>query len=123
MLPEIAKAYLEGRVMLLLGAGASATSSDASGVELPMGAELAKELAGVAKLDYSGEPLSIAYSAAAQTDSAGLEKFFVRRLTHTKPGPDLLELVRYRWSRIYTLNIDDATEAAIRASSAQKLRV
>lgn len=42
MLPEIKKAYLDGRLMLLLGAGASYGSRDANNIEMPMGNDLAK---------------------------------------------------------------------------------
>lgn len=72
MLPEIKTAYLEGRLMLLLGAGASGGSRDAGGVDLPMGDGLAKELSGLMKWNYADEPLSTVYSAANASDSARL---------------------------------------------------
>ncbi|WP_163266523.1 SIR2 family protein [Chelativorans alearense] len=123
MLREIVNAYRDGRLMLMLGAGASATSTDSTGVPLPLGKVLALELASVAKLSYAEEPLSVVYSAAAETDESGLHDMLRRRLTSTKPGPELIRLVSYRWSRIYTLNIDDATEAAVRRARTQKLKV
>jgi hypothetical protein len=104
MLPELAKAYLDGRMMLLLGAGASSNSSDSTGIPLPSSDELACEIAKVSGLDYGGEKLSLVYSAARDTDSAALDNYLARRLTHTKPGKDLIDLLRYRWSRIYTIN-------------------
>jgi hypothetical protein len=123
MLPELAKAYLDGRMMLLLGAGASANSSDQTGMPLPMSGELASEMAKISAFDYTGEQLSLVYSAVRETDSAALDDFLTRRLTHTKPGKDLLDLLRYRWSRVYTLNIDDGVEVAARTTSPQKLKV
>jgi hypothetical protein len=123
MLPELAKAYLDGRMMLLMGAGASLNSSDSTGLPLPSSGDLACEIAKVSGLDYGGEQLSLVYSAAKETDSAALDIFLARRLTHTKPAKDLIDLLRYRWSRIYTLNIDDALETAARATSPQRLKI
>jgi hypothetical protein len=123
VLPEISKAYLDGRLMPLLGAGASRTSTDSTGLPLPLSNELAKELASICDLPYSGEELAVVYSAIHDMDAAGLESFFQRRLTRCRPGNDLLSLLRYRWSRIYTLNIDDTLEVAARTTHTQKLRV
>jgi hypothetical protein len=52
VLPEISKAYLDGRLMLLLGAGASRNGSDSTGLPLPLSNELAKELASICDLPY-----------------------------------------------------------------------
>ena len=123
MLPELKAAYLDGRMMLLLGAGASANCTDSTGVPLPMTDDLAAEIAAVSGLDYKGEQLPLVYSAARETNSAALDDLLVRRLTHSRPSNDLKDLLRYRWSRIYTLNIDDAVEVAARTTSPQKLRV
>ena len=71
--------------MLVLGAGASASSTDATGTPLPLGEALAIELASVAKLAFDGEPLDVAYSAAAETDEAGLRELLQRRLTGQSP--------------------------------------
>ena len=120
MLPELTRAYLDGRMMLLLGAGASSSSTDKTDIPLPLSSDLACEIAKVCGLDYNGEQLSIVYSAIRETNSAELDKFFIRRLTHTKPGKDLVDLLRYRWSRIYTLNIDDTLEVAARAASPRR---
>src|SRR5882724_7710885 len=122
MLPEIVKAYLDGRVILLLGAGASLNSTDASGQSLPLSTQLAPEIAAAGHLDFAGEDLSVVYSAAMESDADAVHNLLTRRLLHTKPGNDLIGLLRYRWSRIYTLNIDNAVEQAARTSP-QKLRV
>jgi hypothetical protein len=55
MLPEIKSAYQNGRLMLLLGAGASAGSHDSNNLEMPMGDALAKELAALMHWPYNGE--------------------------------------------------------------------
>src|SRR4051794_24124772 len=81
MLPEILHAYQSGRLMLLLGAGASYGSRDSNNVEMPMGDDLAKELAGLMSWPYNGEALSTVYSAINAVDSAKLHAYLRARLT------------------------------------------
>lgn len=123
MLPEIRTAYQNGRLMLLLGAGASYGSLDANNTEMPMGDELAKELAALMGWKYSGEALGTVYSAVNATNSSQLHNFFRARLTNTKPSVELQKIASFPWSRIFTLNIDDCTEAAIRKVSAQSIQI
>lgn len=112
MLKEIEQAYRSGRAMLILGAGASFNSLDAQGKRLPLGDQLASEIAECVAIPYASEPLSIVYSAAKERDSARLKDFLQKRLANTNPSRDLVDLLRYKWSRIYTLNIDDSIEVA-----------
>jgi hypothetical protein len=123
MLPEIKTAYRDGRLMLLLGAGASAGSHDSQNREMPMGADLARELAELMGWSYDQEPLGTVYSAINSTDSAKLHSFLRRRLTNTKPSPALLTICSFPWSRIFTLNIDDCTETALRKAGTQDVRI
>ncbi len=99
------------------------SSCDSTGIPLPSSEELAGEIAKACGLEYRGEQLPLVYSAAKETSAAKLEDLLARRLTHTKPSSELADLVRYRWPRIYTINIDDALEAAVRIASPQKLRI
>lgn len=121
MLPEIKSAYAEGRLMLLLGAGASFKSTDSSGVDLPMSEGLAEELAKEIGLPYEGEPLSTVYSALKSINSAKLHSYLRRRMTHTRPSDAINVLMSFVWPRIYTLNIDDCIEVSIRNSRIQKM--
>lgn len=123
MLPEIKNAYLNGRLMLLLGAGASYESSDAQNDPMPMGDGLAKELAGLMGWGYGGEPLSSVYSAINALNSSRLHEYMRGRLTNTKPSPELLALASFPWSRIYTLNIDDCMEIALRRAKKQSVNL
>ncbi|WEK52553.1 MAG: SIR2 family protein [Candidatus Kaistia colombiensis] len=123
MLPDIKNAYLNGRLMLLLGAGASYGSRDSDGTGMPMGDGLAKELAALMGWPYGGEALSNVYSAINAIDSARLHTFLRRRLSNTKPSPDLQTIASFPWSRIFTLNIDDCTETALRRAGTQKVEV
>jgi hypothetical protein len=123
MLPEIKTAYQNGRLMLLLGAGASGGSRDSGNVELPMGDGLAKELSSLMNWTYAGEPLSSVYSAINAIDSARLHSFLRTRLTNTKPSPALQILASFPWPRVFTLNIDDCMESAFRKAGTQELQI
>ncbi|MCT7374049.1 SIR2 family protein [Chelativorans salis] len=123
MLPEIKNAYLSGRLMLLLGAGASSGSRDSENLDIPMGDDLAKELAALMGWSYQGEALSTVYSAIDATDSARLHSFLRRRLTNTRPSPELQTLASFPWLRIFTLNIDDCTETALRKARTQNVQI
>lgn len=123
MTPEILKAYLEGRLMLLLGAGASYGSTDSKGDNLPMAEDLAKELAEMMGWEYNNEPLAQVYSAICKNDSAKLHGFFKRRFTNCKPSKALKTIASYLWPRIYTLNIDDCFEHATFTSGEQQINV
>ncbi len=123
MLEEIKTAYSQGRLMLLLGAGASANSTDYTDLPLPLGDGLAKELADYAKLKYEGEPLATVYSAIEGRDSALLHKYIEKRFTNTKPSGALSILAKFPWQRIYTLNIDDSVDTAVQHSKIQRKKI
>ncbi|MCP4330616.1 MAG: hypothetical protein GY791_19650 [Alphaproteobacteria bacterium] len=123
MLPEIRKAYLDGRTMLFLGAGASVGCVDPAGTELPMASDLAKELSSDMGWSYSDEPLSTVYSAINATNSARLQSYIRRRLTNSRPSAALSDIASFPWPRVYTLNIDDCFENAARKTSQQKLEI
>ncbi len=123
MLPEIKDAYQNGRLMLLLGAGASAESSSSDNIEMPLGEDLAKELAALMHWPYNGEALGTIYSAINAVDSVRLQTFLRTRLTNTKPSLALQKIASFPWSRIFTLNIDDCTEIALRRAGTQDVQV
>lgn len=123
MLAAIKEAYQNGRLMLLLGAGASDGSKDSDDNGMPMGDGLARELAALKSWPYNGENLSTVYSAINAVDSARLHAFLRMRLTNTKPSPALRAIASYPWPRIFTLNIDDCTETALREAKTQKVQI
>lgn len=120
---DIFNAYRDGRLMLLLGAGASDGSLSYDGKKLPLGRELAIELAMMMNWDYNGEALSKVYSAINNINSAKLHGYFRDRFSNARPSADLLELVKFPWPRIFTLNIDDCIENALRKSGVQNFGV
>lgn len=123
MLPEIKTAYQNGRLMLLLGAGASGGSRDSDNLEMPMGDDLARELAAQMKWVYGGEHLGTVYSAINANDSSRLQSFLRKRLTNTRPSKALQTIASFPWSRIFTLNIDDCTEKALLKVGTQDLHI
>lgn len=123
MIPSIKNAFINGRLMLLLGAGASYKSTDSDGVDMPMGDDLAAELAKLKNWSYKNEALSVIYSAINSSDSALLHSYLRKRMTNTQPSPALRALASFPWSRIFTLNIDDCTEIALRDAKIQIVRI
>lgn len=112
MNPHIKKAFEDGRLILLIGAGASKSSINRLGKEVPIGDELATIIAASVPFEYNGEPLSKVYRAAKSTLGNRIEDVLADHLKHITPSAELLELVKYPFPRIYTLNIDDAFEKA-----------
>jgi tetratricopeptide (TPR) repeat protein len=79
---------------------------------LLQGAELARELANHAGLKYSDEPLKHVFAAAHAKLGDKIHKLLEERFRHCTPSEHYLDLTKYAWPRIYTLNVDDALERA-----------
>lgn len=104
-----------GHVILFLGAGSSYGSVNQLGDSPPLGAALAEQLsnhAGIA-FDKEEDDLStVAANAKTRLGDDAYYRFLRERYLHCKPSAALLQLSQFPWHRIYTLNIDDAVEAA-----------
>ncbi|MEW9842483.1 hypothetical protein [Pseudomonas juntendi] len=120
---HIKTAILNGRLVLLLGAGASYGCVSGSGKQVPLGRELAEILASSMGEEYAGEDLSDVYSAAKNILGSQINDVFESNFKHCKPSAEYLELVKYPFFRIYSLNIDDALEAALYRNSSRKVNV
>ncbi|HEY8035434.1 MAG TPA: SIR2 family protein [Methylobacter sp.] len=120
---HIKNALLNGRLVLLLGAGASRGCQNTLKEELPLGLELAKILAEEMGEHYSDEDLSAVYSAAKVVMGAQLNTVFEKHFKHCIPSREYIELVKYPFFRIYTLNIDDAFEKAAHLYCEKKFNV
>lgn len=120
---HIKQALLRGRLVLLLGAGASCTSKTHSGHSVPMAEALAKRVAEEAGLEYNDEDLSTVCGAAAPILGIRLHAIYEECFRHCTPSQEYIDLARYPFARIYTLNIDDAFEAALRSGSSQLLNI
>lgn len=123
MTPEIKSAMQKGRLVLLLGAGASLSSRTRDGKGLSDGYSLAKMLASEAHLPYQDEPLPVVYSAAKRKVGDGVFQLLESNYKHVRPSDAYCNLSKFPWPRIYTLNIDDAFETALRKNSTQSINV
>lgn len=123
MNPEIKLAIEKGELIILFGAGASCSSFDQSGEALLAGDSLAQLLAKEASMQFQGESLPIVYAAAKRKLGGRIQKIFEDRYKHCKPSKAYETISQYPWPRIYTLNIDDAFENAVRKNSQQKINI
>lgn len=108
----IKNALLNGRLVLLLGAGASANCKNFLQTEVPMGYQLAKILADEINESLDEEDLGDVYAAAKSILGSQVNGILEKYYKHCTPSIEYNELVKYPFSRIYTLNIDDAFEKA-----------
>lgn len=121
---NIKNALLNGRLVLLLGAGASIGCKNSLKTDLPLGCDLAKILADEMGEKFKNEDLSEVYSAAKETlGSDCVHKIFERHYKHCVPSNEYKELVKYPFFRIYTLNIDDGFEKAAHKVAELKFNV
>ncbi|KAB0265600.1 SIR2 family protein [Microvirga brassicacearum] len=105
------KAVNDGSAVLLLGAGASATSLNAQGQTVKLGKDLAGELAGMAGFPYANEDLpDVIQAVGPRVSEVQLHQLFRKEFTRIAPADELKELFQYSWRRLYTWNIDDAIE-------------
>lgn len=123
MKSEIQSAIEKGQLILFLGAGASKGCTTADGSKLLDGLELARHLASVGNYDYSDEPLDEVYGALRSKLKSRLDPILESLFRNSQPSSEYLALASHAWRRIYTLNIDDALESAIRRTRVQKLHV
>lgn len=120
---QILKALSRGKLIIFLGSGASFGSKNRAGIALPLGPKLAEELAEEASLPFDGESLDEVYAAAKKIMGSRLNSFFENRLRYCTASEALETVAKYPWARIYTLNIDDALEDALKRKSKQKIAV
>lgn len=113
---HIKEALINGRLALLLGAGASSGCRNRLDEELPLGGDLAKILANEMGEEYEGESLKSVYAAAKSVMGDQVNGVLERHYKHCKPSNDYAELIKYPFRRIYSLNIDDAIENVPKSS-------
>lgn len=109
---HIKTALLNGRLILLLGAGASRGCRNQLNQDIPLGWDLAKILACEMGDELDDEDLSEVYAAARAKLGQQVDSIFEKYFKHCTPSPEYRELVKYPFFRIYSLNIDDAFEKA-----------
>jgi len=105
----------EGRVSLFLGAGASIGCRNLLGCEPPLSRGLMQILADAMKLPLDKtETLRSVTTAARRRLGADFDELLRTNYTVRHTSSEYRALSQYAWPRIYTLNIDDGLEGALR---------
>jgi energy-coupling factor transporter ATP-binding protein EcfA2 len=120
---DLKKAIETGELILFLGAGASKGCKDNKDEAVLDGWQLAENLAAQAGYAFSDDPLDEVYAAARAKLGSRLDSHLETLFRDLKPSKEYLELTSFAWRRIYSLNIDDALEAAIRRNGVQYVRI
>ncbi|MER2512781.1 MAG: SIR2 family protein [Nitrosomonas ureae] len=120
---DLHAAITNGELVLFLGAGASKGCTSKNGKAILDGAALAEHLASVANYEYDGEALDEVYAAVRSKLQSRLDEILENLFRDIRPSAEFLKLTSFAWRRIYTLNIDDALESAIRRNNVQALHV
>ena len=109
---QLLNSLSKGEVVLVLGAGASATSTNVKGERVVQGKTLAEKLAMEAGLQYDGEDLPDVVGAVVgpRLSAAQFHRILASEYTRITPSDELAELLGYTWRRLYTWNIDDSVE-------------
>ncbi|NYF31935.1 SIR2 family protein [Sphingopyxis sp. JAI108] len=107
-LDRLAASLRAGEYNLLLGAAASLGSTNADGKTLPLADAYRVELCKL-KGAKEGHSLQRIYQTLTADE---VDQHVTARFSGCTPGPALRALPLFLWKRIFTLNIDDALEAA-----------
>lgn len=110
----LAASIRNGEYNLLLGAGVSLDCHNNNGAKLITGDALRVALCKL-KGANEGTSLQLIYSILSADE---VDREVASRFRGCDPGPTSIELTRYLWRRIFTLNIDDALMAAYRRPGA-----
>jgi hypothetical protein len=102
----------KGEIVLVLGAGASATSTNSRGQRIRQGASLAALLASDAGLEYKNEDLPDVIGAVVgpRISATQFHRILAAEYTKIAPSSELVDLLAYTWRRLYTWNVDDSIE-------------
>lgn len=105
------RAFTEGELVLVLGAGASRSSINQAGEPVKLGEELAEVIAAAAGFSYSGEQLPDVINAVRPIlGDEALARIYKKEFSDVEPGSDIRSLSNFTWRRIYTWSIDDALD-------------
>jgi hypothetical protein len=96
----------------VLGAGASATSTNSKGQRVRQGTSLAELLATQAGLEYNDEDLPDVIGAVIgpRISVVQFDRILAAEYTKITPASELVDLLSYTWRRLYTWNVDDSIE-------------
>lgn len=112
-----------GRVILVLGAGCSATSLNRSRKEIATATTLAEKLAHGADLAYANDSLRDVFEATAGIlGEAKIQRIFEAEFSNCTPSEELTGLFSFPWRRVYSFNIDDAVNSIPKVKRTQELK-
>ena len=112
-----------GKVVLVLGAGASSTSQNRNRQPILGSNGLARLLADRCGLIYNEEPLTEVYEATHTIlGDQALKDLFQLHYSNCQPSDDLSDIFLYTWRRIYTFNVDDAMHSTPHVKRVQELQ-
>lgn len=113
LLGDVRETLLAGRYSLFLGAGVNFGGKLRTGEDIPLGDQLRQQLVALKGLKANS---SLA-RASSQLTQSEKDRYLTDAFSSCIPSPALLKLPQFFWRRVYTLNIDDALEAAYKASA------
>lgn len=105
---QLARSIRAGEYNILLGAAASLGSMNRKAKALPLAEELRSSLCNLKKAK-AATSLQRIYGTLTKDD---VENHIIKPFEGCQPGSTLRSLTGFMWRRIFTLNIDDALEAA-----------
>lgn len=113
-----------GEVVLVLGAGASASSQNRDGESVKLAAKLAEAIAGLASMTYANETLTEVLGAVegSLVSRPRIDELLVHEYAKVTGCADLERLFDFTWRRLYTWNYDDGLEN-LRNSGVQRRRI
>ncbi len=113
----------DGNIVLVLGAGATASSLDKSGQPLKSGKALAAYLSDRAGLNYTDEGLPDVVTAVQQVlGESAVNEIIAAQYKDCRPSEEIISLFKFSWKRVYTFNIDDAIEGVPKRGRAQEFK-
>jgi hypothetical protein len=113
---RLARSIRRGRYNLLVGAGVSLDSSDHLGQKLPSATKLTQGLCAL-KDARAGTSLQRVFSTLTDQE---IEDHLVNVFADCRAGETVLGIPSFLWRRVFTLNVDDALEAAYRSPGARQ---
>lgn len=113
-----------GEVVLVLGAGASASSENRDGDPVKLARALAEAVADLASMPYANETLTEVLGAVegSLVSRQRIDELLVHEYAKVTGCADLERLFDFTWRRIYTWNYDDGLEN-LRNSGVQRRRI
>ena len=121
--PHLTAQLEAGKVVLVLGAGASSNSQNRNRQPILGSTELANLLAERCGFPYSDESLTEVFEAAQSVlGEPELKDLLNLHFSNCRPSEELGDIFRYTWRRVYTFNIDDAMHSTPRKRRGQELQ-